>query len=76
MNTMGTNVVNEIVLHHILCILLFFRYRQPFHWYIHNQRVLNRMTALPFGGGWGVVKRATLREKTRKQQCVFIDIYI
>lgn len=77
MNTMGTNVVNEIVLHHILCILLFFQYRQPFHWYIHNQRVLDRMTALPFGGGWGgVVKRATLREKTRKQQCVFIDIYI
>lgn len=31
---------------------------------------------LAVGVGGGVVKRATLREKTRKQQCVFIDIYI
>lgn len=79
MNTMGTNVVNEIVLNHILCILLFFRYRQPFHWYIHNQSVLNRTTALPSAeGGWGSgrVKRATLREKKPENNSVCLYIYI
>jgi len=80
MNTMETNVVNEIVLNHIPMYNVYYCfYGIGSHSIgIHNQRVLNRTTVLPLGRGWGEggLKRATLREKNPKTtMCVYRYIY-